>query len=494
MASTSPEYTFIVNGGGTLAANFVLPQYSLTVSSYPLDGGSVSGGGFFPAGSAQTVTATPAPDFQFVSWTGTATGTNNPLTFALNGNMNVTANFIPVSSNITLTVTTNGNLGRVTPDPNGRAFRFNQLYTLTATASPGNLFSNWTGSITTNRNPLTLRLDSSKVIQANFVANPFIPARGTYNGLFTATNAVIDEQTAGMLKGLAIGPRGAYSGTIMIDGAAHGFSGEFALDSQATNRIPRPTNQGGPLLLEMTLNPGNPPQITGTISGTTTAGAPWLSTNLTAGRATNVLPSAEYTINIPPDTNNPSSNSIPGGTGYALVTNHNGTVRMTGGLADGTPFSQTVPATAEGNVPVYANLNQGKGLLLGWISLADTNAPGTLNWIRPNAFTSTNPVLLSPWSNPPPASALPTSLFEIEFTNGIVVATSAFVLTFNTSYKLGEASGPIPLSGAINPKTGQLTVSFGSGAARQTGYAALLLNSTNNGGYFISKTSSGLLS
>jgi hypothetical protein len=60
------------------------------------------------------------------------------------------------------------------------------------------------------------------------------------------------------------------------------------------------------------------------------------------------------------------------------------TTRITGALADGASFSQTVPVSQTGYVPICANLYASKGLLLGWINLDLTNTAGvSLTWIHP---------------------------------------------------------------------------------------------------------------
>lgn len=414
------------------------------------------------------------------------------------------------SPTFVLVVLTNG-LGTVRPlDANTRTFRANQTITLTATAAQGNLFSNWAGSATTNRNPLTLVMDTNKIIEANFVTNLFISAKGQYNGVFWTTNDQIDEETAGMLKGLTVGTKGTYSGTLLINGAGHALGGTFNVAGLATNKITRPNAQGGNLLVELTLSTPFTstnliPYVTAIISGTNTNGVAWQSTNLTAELASNILApaSAEYTATIPPDTN--SSNVIvPVGDGYALITNHNGTVHVAGALADGTPFSQSVPASQTGDVPVYASLLGNKGLLLGWINLetTNTNGPGTLYWVHPanvhgsffTNFTTTNPINLSLWTNPSEPGAnltgnLPTNLTEIEFSAGVPPNTISFALTISNDFRLGgESPEALALGGSINPKTGLLTVTVGSGANKQTGYAVILLNETNGGGYFLTKS------
>ncbi len=401
----------------------------------------------------------------------------------------ITASYTAIGGNITLTVITNGD-GTVSPILDGKALTAGRSYALTATAKAGNVFSNWTGSITTNKNPLTVKVESTMVLQANFIPNPFLPAKGTYNGLFAPTNGVTEE-TAGMLKGLAVRQNGTYSGTLLINGGSHAISGSFNLAGWATNQIKRGQGQGGLLTVVMNLlNSSNAaPQVTGTVSGTN-----WAA-NLTAGLAANSLPSAEYTMLIPPDTNNMPPTNSPGGDGYALITNHLGTAKITGALADGTAFNQTVPVAQDGCVPIFANLYGSKGLLLGWINLDLTNTAGvSLTWIRParaaglytNGFSNvllTNQILLSRWSNSPASIGLLTNLSLLDTINDTNALTNIAINVSDTGAVAGRS-----VSGAINSKTGLVTVTIGSGASEVTGYGAILLNETNGGGYFLTST------
>jgi uncharacterized repeat protein (TIGR02543 family) len=446
------------NSTATTTGTYVnVLNYTITLSASPSTGGSVNGGGTFALGSSQTVTATANSGYRFIGWTGDASGTNNPLTVTLDTNLDITANFATTSTNFTLTVITNGH-GTVSPNLNG-----------------------------------------------------FLPVKGTYNGLFFTTNGVT-EQTAGMLKGLAINQKGRYTGTLLINGGSHAISGSFGLAGQATNHISRPAGQGGPLTVEMTLLSlsNSAPQVAGTVSGITN-GVPW-EADLTADLATNTLPSAEYTGLILSDTNNAPPNLSPGGYGYFLVTNYAGTARnpsaatarITGALADGTTFNQTVPVSQDGYVPIYANLYGAKGLLIGWFNLDLTNTAGVgLTWIHParttglyqNGFTNIlfpNQILLSPWTNPPANIDLLTNLSILDTIND-TNALMDFTVTISNDFKFGEVSGPMPLSGCINPKTGLLKVTIGSGANKTNGYGAILLNATNGGGYFLTKTNAQVI-
>jgi hypothetical protein len=303
-----------------------------------------------------------------------------------------------------------------------------------------------------------------------------------------------------MLKGLTLTSKGAYSGSLLIDGTSKSMSGSFGVTGQASKTIS--LGSAGNVEVTMTLTSNNPaPQIKGTVSG-----SGWTATNLIADRATNTTPSAEYTMLIPLDTNNSSR----GGDGYALITNSAGngksvataTAKITGALADGTTFSQSVPVSRDGYVPVYASLYSSKGLLLGWINLLEpTNAPDGLAWVHPAgrpglftaAFTSTNQIALSPWTNPPAGGNLPTNLVVLEMSNDTITQTNDFSITTSNNFKLGKVSGSNSLSGSINPKTGLVTVTLGSGKSAMTGYGVVLLNETNGGGYFLTKTNSGAI-
>jgi hypothetical protein len=204
---------------------------------------------------------------------------------------------------------------------------------------------------------------------------------------------------------------------------------------------------------------------------------------------------------------NVSADSPPGD-GYALITNHNGVVTLSGAMADGTGFSQTVPVSLAGDVPVYAVLytntaHASPGLLLGWINLTNLQsaAPSNeLTWIKKpfpsptlytNGFTNVLSGLGSLWTN----------LTPISLTNGtLVISNSDLFLNFtnvvvanNTLTNLGG----IPtnyLSGSINPKTGLLTLAFGNGNATNHATGAILQNITNAGGFFLTPTNAGSVS
>jgi uncharacterized repeat protein (TIGR03803 family) len=392
-----------------------------------------------------------------------------------------------------LTLQTNG-LGSIDTSFKGTNLIVERSYTVRAIPGKGQLFLSWSGSEPAAANPLTFVMQSNMVIEANFVTNPFIAAAGIYDGLFFDTNA-IGEQSSGLLSSLNIESSGAYSGAVVIKGIRHGFTGSFNVaEEQSTPIVARLDAQGGPLALNMTLGAN---QVTGTILGNDDGG--WTST-LLAERNGALAGSTEYTMLIPPGVGAPSDS--PPGFGYALVTNHNGDVTLTGALADGAAFSQIVPIVGDGDVPFYASLYGNTGLLLGWLNLDESGLSATNIWwiktpsafggIYTNGFTNvvTN-VLTSAWTKPA-ADYLPSGTLTIS--NASVGLD--FAVSITNSSLLKEAGSPTnSLTGIFYPKTGLLHITFGNGAGRATttGYAAVLGNSTSAGGFFLIKTNAGAI-
>ena len=78
----------------TYTANFQT-QYLLTTLANPVAGGTVSGAGYYVAGATAAVTATPASQYAFSSFTGTTSApTVNPGSVVMNAPTTVTANFV----------------------------------------------------------------------------------------------------------------------------------------------------------------------------------------------------------------------------------------------------------------------------------------------------------------------------------------------------------------------------------------------------------------
>jgi hypothetical protein len=387
---------------------------------------------------------------------------------------------------------------------NGAMLNIGEGYTLTALPAKGYVLSNWTSSTGAISNSPIFHfiMEPNLTNTANFTTNLFIGAAGTYNGLFYETNEVT-ELTAGMLKNLIVGSTGAYSGSLMLGGVPYSLISSFDTSGYASNYVKRTMEEGGPVAVEMTLN-WTSGAITGSVSGSNSVA--WISP-LEAEKSAASLSSAEYTVLLEAGTN--ATGDIPPGFGYMLITNHHGTVTLSGALADGTAFNQTPPLGVLGDVPVYASLYGNTGLLLGWLGLSNdtVEAETPMAWIKPAArsgvyyaegFTNYLMVTGSGWTNPP------ARMSAVSLTNGsLTISNTSLDLEFtisntnNTLVKVSSATtnATNSVTGTIAPKTGLLTITFGNGTGRATtiGYGAILQDSTNGGGYFVTKTNAGAI-
>jgi hypothetical protein len=271
--------------------------------------------------------------------------------------------------------------GKVTGPTNGQILELGRSYTLTALASNGFVFSNWTGGELAYATVLKFEMRSNLVLQANFVPNPFPAVAGNYNGLFYVTNDV-QHGSSGFFTA-ALQPSGAFSGSLKNGQNKFSFTGAFNLEGKATNQVARRGMNA--LTLELCLDLHGEGKIIGKVSdGTWTA-------QLMADRAgfSRTDPATpftnDYTLLIPGGTN---AAVEPGADGFGtVVVKPDGTLTFKGTLADGSPpVTQRVPLSRRGEWPLYFSLYGGEGSLLGWLGLLPSEEvaiSGRLNWFRP---------------------------------------------------------------------------------------------------------------
>ncbi len=481
-----------------LYGNPVPHPTSVAAKVNPANAGEVTGAGAFGLRVLATLVETATNNsYHFKNWTmdGKVIGTNNYVIVNSSNSLTVTANFAPNQSRITTTVNPAG-CGTVTG--NGIFTDFEHR-SVTAKPHAGYLFSNWTenGQVVSTRADYSFVVTNEAALTANFASNNFLNAAGAYNGLFFTTNDVA-VGTSGLLGNVVVGREGAVSGRLYVSGTSYALSGSFDVGGFWSNRIARAVSKGGPLMVEMNLDWGqSPPVITGFVAGTN--GGPWTNA-IYAERSGTAKSSGEFTVLVPPG-------SGPPGFGYALITNHAGHVAISGKLADGTAFSQSVPESASGDVPVFANLTGEAGLLLGWLNLSNGAPAGELAWVRPGSkkglypagFTNYIAVEGSAWTNPPShQAALTLTGGALDISGGPLLTNLAFSVTVSNNNALEELRADLAtniLKGSIAPKTGLLTVTFGDGRGKATitGYGAALQNQTSAAGFFVTKTNGGTI-
>jgi len=97
--TSNPRVIVAPSQAASYSANFSL-QYILIVTANPVQGGTVSGAGWYPASSTAIVTATPAPGYRFLDWTPQlfiAAGSTSA-NVTMNGEQSIAATFVPIAA------------------------------------------------------------------------------------------------------------------------------------------------------------------------------------------------------------------------------------------------------------------------------------------------------------------------------------------------------------------------------------------------------------
>ncbi len=169
LSGSNSSESITMDSDKTVTAEFTQITHTLTVNVTPSAGGSVSpNGGTYNYGEDVTLTATPNTGYDFVQWTGDATGTSDIVTVNMDSDKTVTAEFTQITHTLTVDVSPAAT-SSVTLDPSGGTYNYGDTVTITPTANSGYVFYEWSGDAGGNDNPLTIIMDSDKNITANFV-------------------------------------------------------------------------------------------------------------------------------------------------------------------------------------------------------------------------------------------------------------------------------------------------------------------------------------
>ena len=104
-SGTSPSTTITMDSDKTVTACFDTIQYQLQVSSSPSEGGMVStSGGTYDPDTTVTLVATPSPGYEFISWSGDASGTSPSTTITMDSDKTITARFDTIAQYIDYTM------------------------------------------------------------------------------------------------------------------------------------------------------------------------------------------------------------------------------------------------------------------------------------------------------------------------------------------------------------------------------------------------------
>ena len=218
-------------------------------------------------------------------------------------------------------------------------------------------------------------------IQAAAVNTPFAAGvAGAYTGLSEPTSGT-DLTGTGSFN-VAVTQAGRYSGHITIAGMSRPFFGQFSATGFATNVIKVSGPVSATMMMQLDLN-GSSSSGSNSISGMI-LGPNWTNSLLASRNGLFSAPSSDsYAFALG---GTPSSTSMPTGDSVGtLKLAKNGTVSISGMLADGTTMSMGSAVSHSGVVPVYESLYSGKGALYGWLYMTNNAAGdvhGVLKWVK----------------------------------------------------------------------------------------------------------------
>jgi hypothetical protein len=160
-----------ITGNMNAQATFSQNEYTLTTS--------VTGSGSigkdpdqstYHYGDVVQLTATSNIGWAFSAWSGDLSGSTNPTSITIDGNMAVTATFI--QNEYTLTTSTTGN-GNVLKSPDQSTYHYGDVVQLTANAEIGWSFTTWSGDLLGSFNPASLTITGNMNVQATFTQNEY---------------------------------------------------------------------------------------------------------------------------------------------------------------------------------------------------------------------------------------------------------------------------------------------------------------------------------
>ncbi len=153
-------------------AKTVQPIFGTTISAATNQNGVIKFNpslSTYPFGGLVQIAGIPNSGYSFGLWGGSATGNTNPLPFIVtNPTPSISALFSTLTAGrYSLVVVPNGQ-GTVTVTPRSNVYTNGDVVTVTANPIGTNQFLGWSGDASGTNNPLSVTMNGSKVIYANF--------------------------------------------------------------------------------------------------------------------------------------------------------------------------------------------------------------------------------------------------------------------------------------------------------------------------------------
>jgi PKD repeat protein len=263
-SATSASTNAHIGAAGTITATFAadIPQYSVT---FVLGTGGDSmtptaGAHIYDSGSSVAITATPATNYHFDSWssdTGSITF-DNAASASTNAHIGaagtITANF--ALDTYTLVVLVSPTAAQtagcyVTQNPVGPAYPVGTSVTLTPVTATGYTFVSWSGDAVVGG---IVTIDTDPSVTATFTANPVAAFTSTPTGLVVAFNGSTSSDPDGTIASYAWTFGDSATGTGVAPPHTYASAGSYTVRLTVTD------NQGATNYIEHTVTVSNPPQ------------------------------------------------------------------------------------------------------------------------------------------------------------------------------------------------------------------------------------------
>lgn len=409
---------------------------------------------------------------------GFATPPTQVVTLTTGQSVNVRATYIP---GVRITTTMDPAEGGTAPSGD---FPINSEVTLLARPAANFIFESWqdeNGMVLSRSSRLTLVASGPRSLTARFVPGSFVRYAGTYGGLH------VDGTDADGIASFVITGNGKFTGSLIIQGERFSLKGTLDERGEFSGAL---GSRGSILLaLDRTSNVGvlrGSVFGRGEVSGFEAAQSPYTAT--TAVPAERV---GDYTVLLPPE--NAADPTRPQGTGYAtLKFSAAGKVTLIGVMGDTVRFSSTsqILSGVDGDqLPVFASLLRGKGLVVGTLVFREhpgvSAADGPLRWVRPAAerdklypagFETTIPAVVSRYIAPP-----------VDYTQALLELSGGGVAAFSRPMAIsdrfaGTASTDATLRFGITSKTGLFSGSVATpGTGRKLKFNGAIFQATRAG-------------
>jgi len=166
-----------ITGNLTVNAQYTAQTYTLNITSASGSvikrvNGVITTATSFAHGTVVSLTAVADTGYTFGNWSGSVTGTANPISITMDGNKSVTANYTQnAAQTYTLAITATN--GSVTVKINGvvttaTSFEAGTVVELTAAADSGYTFGGWSGGVSGTANPVFITMNGNKSVTAAF--------------------------------------------------------------------------------------------------------------------------------------------------------------------------------------------------------------------------------------------------------------------------------------------------------------------------------------